>query len=89
VVNSALIGALIAMLAAVRLARLREGAGMNALSLLLGFRTVVSPRASGYVTHKGALANSLMVDVLATALALCRARATATEPKNRPGVPGH
>jgi SPW repeat len=89
VLNSVLVGALIAILAAIRLVRLRESAGMNALSLLLGFWTIVSPWASGYVANKAALANSLMVGVLATTLAIWSARATATEPKHRPGVPGH
>lgn len=89
VLNSVLVGALIAILAAIRLVRLRESAGMNALSLLFGFWTIVSPWASGYVANKAALANSLMVGVLATALAIWSARATATEPKHRPGVPGH
>jgi hypothetical protein len=45
-----------------------------------------APRASepkGYHTHR------FVVGVLATALAIWSARATATEPKNRPGVPGH
>jgi hypothetical protein len=89
VLNSVLVGALIAMLAAIRLVRLRESAGMNALSLLLGFWTIVSPWTSGYVANKAALANSLMVGVLATALAIWSARATGSEPKHRPGVPDH
>jgi hypothetical protein len=88
VLNSVLVGALIAILAAIRLVSLRESAGMNALSLLLGFWTIVSPWATGYVANKAGLANSLMVGVLATALAIWSARATATEPKHRPGMPG-
>jgi hypothetical protein len=89
VLNSVFVGALIAMLAAIRLASLHDSAGLNGISLLLGFWTIVSPWAIGYVANKAALANNLMVGVLATALAIWIARATATEPKHRPGVPGH
>jgi hypothetical protein len=88
VLNSEFVGALVAMLAIIRLVSLRESAGVNAISLLLGFWTIVSPWAIGYVANKPALANNLMVGVLVTALAIWSARATATEPKHRPGVPG-
>jgi hypothetical protein len=88
VLNSVFVGALIAMLAAIRLVSLRESAGVNAISLLLGFWTIVSPWATGYVANKAALANNLMVGVLVTALAIWSARAAATEPKHRPRVPG-
>src|ERR1700677_4521292 len=66
VLNSVFVGALIAMLAAIRLVSLRESAGVNAISLLLGFWTIVSPWASGYDANKPAVANNLMVGVLVT-----------------------
>jgi len=89
VLNSVFVGALIVMLAAIRLASLHDTTGVNGISLLLGFWTIVSPWAIGYVANKAALANNLMVGVLATALAIWSARASATEPKHRPGLPGH
>jgi hypothetical protein len=81
VLNSVFVGALIAMLTAIRLASLRDSAGLN-ISLLLGFWTIVSPWAIGYVANKAALANNLMVGILVTALAIWSARASATEPKH-------
>jgi len=89
VLNSVFIGALIAMLAALRLASLHDSAGSSAINLLLGFWTIVSPWASGHVANKAALANNIMVGVLVTSLAIWSARATANEPKHRPSVPGH
>jgi hypothetical protein len=85
VLNSLVVGALIAVLAITRLASLHESASVNSISLLLGFWTIVSPWTIGYVANKAALANNLMVGVLVTALAIWTARAAATEPKHRPG----
>ena len=74
VLNSVFVGALIATLAAIRLALLHESAAVNGVSLLLGFWTIVSPWVSGYVANKAALANNLMVGVLVTALTIWSAR---------------
>jgi SPW repeat len=87
VLNSVLVGALIATSAATRLASLHESAAVNAVCLLLGFWTIVSPWVSGYVANKAALANNLMVGVLVTALAIWSAR-TAAEQKHRAGLQG-
>jgi hypothetical protein len=88
VLNSVFVGTLIAMVAVIRFASLHESAGVNGIGVLLGFWTIVSPWASGYVANKAALAKNIMVGVLVTALAIWSARATANEPKHRPGVPG-
>jgi hypothetical protein len=73
--NSVFVGALIATLAAVRLASLHERAGLNGVSLLLGFWTIVSPWASGSTANKAAMANNIMVGVFVTALAIWSTRA--------------
>jgi hypothetical protein len=52
VLNSVLAGALIALLAAIRLASQHESANLNRISLLLGFWTIVSPWEIGYVANK-------------------------------------
>jgi hypothetical protein len=75
VLNSVFVGALIATLAAVRLASFHERAGLSGINLLLGFWTIVSPWASGYVANKEAVANNIMVGVLVTALAIWSTRA--------------
>ncbi len=89
VLNSVLVGALIAMLGVVRLAALQESAGVSGINLLLGFWTIVSPWASGYVANKGAVANNIMVGVLVIAFAVWSARATVNATKQRPGFPRH
>lgn len=88
VLNSVLVGVLIAMLAALRLASLHQSAGLSGINLLLGFWTIVSPWANGYAVNKAAVANNLMVGVFVTALAIWSMRATVTEVKPRPSVSG-
>jgi hypothetical protein len=61
VLNCVFVGTLIATLAAVRLASFHKRAGLSGINLLLGFWTIVSPWASGYVANKGAVANNIMV----------------------------
>jgi hypothetical protein len=53
VLNSVLVGMLIAMLATLRLAAMHQSAGLSAMNLLLGFWTIVSPWASGYAIKSG------------------------------------
>jgi SPW repeat len=60
VLNSVLVGVLIAMLAALRLASLHQSAGLSGINLLLGFWTIVSPWANGYAVNKAAVANNIM-----------------------------
>lgn len=87
VLNGVLGGALIAVLAAIRLFSSRDSGAVTGMSVLLGFWTIVSPWASGYVANKPAVANNLMVGVFVTALAIWSARDT--EPTRPPGAPGH
>ena len=87
VLNSVFVGALIAMLAALRRASLQYSAVVSGINVLLGFWTIVSPWATGYVPSKPALANNIMVGVFVMALAIWSVRAT--EAKPRPRVPGY
>lgn len=82
--NSMIVGALIAMLAALRLACLQCTAALSGLNVLLGFWIIVSPWTTGYVSNKAALANNIMVGVFVMALAIWSARNT--EAKPRPGA---
>lgn len=88
VLNSVLVGVLIAMLATLRLTSLHQSAGLSAINLLLGFWTIVSPWANGYAVNKPAVANNLMVGVFVTALAIWSMRATVTEVEPRRSVSG-
>lgn len=87
VLNSVSVGALIAMLAALRVASLQCSVAVSGINILLGFWTIVSPWTTGYVANKPALANNIMVGVFVMALAIWSARAT--EAKARAGIPGH
>lgn len=88
VLNGVSVGALIAVLAGLRLTSfLRYSASVGGICLLLGFWTVVSPWTSGYVENKPALANDIMVGVLVIALAIWSGRDT--EAKQPPGRPGY
>jgi hypothetical protein len=89
VLNSAFVGALIAMFAVIRLAASHDSAGVSGMSLLLGFWTIVSPWASGYAANKAAVANNIMVGVFVMAFAIWSARAAVSEAKPRSDVPGH
>jgi flagellar biosynthesis protein FliR len=87
VLNNVFVGALIATLAALRLACLQGSAAVTGTSVTLGFWTIVSPWTIGYVANKPSLANNIMVGVFVMALAIWNARAT--EAKPRSGVQGH
>ena len=93
VLNSVLVGVLIAMIAALRLASLHQSAhrsaGLSGINLLLGFWTIVSPWANGYAVNKAAVANNIMVGVFVTALAIWSMRATVTDAEPRPSGQGY
>lgn len=62
-VSSVLVGALIALFAAIRLASLHNSAGVSGLNLLLAFWTVCSRWALGYASNADALVNDVIAGV--------------------------
>jgi hypothetical protein len=89
VLSSMSVGALIAILAAIRVASLNNSAGLSGINLLLAFWTVVSPWAYTYATNKGALLNNIIVGILIAALAIWSAIATDAEQRQRPDTSAH
>lgn len=81
VLNALSVGALIAMLAAIRLALVQLSLVVNRVNVALGFWTIISPWVSGYVANKPAVANNIMVGVLVMSLSIWSARAPETKPR--------
>lgn len=84
VVGSVTVGALIALLAAIRLASLRNSAGLSGINLLLGFWTAASPWAYEYATSRGAMLDNIIVGILVAALAIWSAIATDADRRRAP-----
>ena len=80
-VSSVFVRALIALLAAIRLASLHNSAGVSGLNLLLAFWTVGSPWVLGYASNAGALLNNVIAAVFVAVLAVWSAGATVVAQK--------
>jgi hypothetical protein len=89
VLSSVTVGVLIALLAAIRVASLRESAGLSGINLLLAFWTVVSPWSYEYAANEGALLNNIIVGIFIAALAIWSAIATDAEHRHRPDASAH
>jgi hypothetical protein len=89
VLSSLTVGALVALLAAIRVASLHDSAGLSGINLLFALWTVVSPRVYGYITNEGALLNNIAVGLLIAALASWSAIATDAEQRRRPDTSAH
>jgi hypothetical protein len=84
--SSVTVGALIALLAAIRLASLHNSAGLCGINLLLAFWTAAAPWIYEYAINTGALWNNIFVGILVAVLAVWSALATDAEQKRRPGA---
>jgi hypothetical protein len=89
VLSSISVGALIAFLAAIRVASLHNSAGLSGINLLLAFWTVASPWAYGYATNECALLDNIIVGILVAALAIWSAIATDAEQRHKPDTSAH
>jgi len=87
--SSVTVGALIALLAAIRVTSSNNSAGVSGVNLLLAFWTVVSPWAYEYATNEGALLNNIVVGTLIAALAIWSAIATDAEHRHGPDASSH
>ena len=84
-VSSVFVGALIALMAAIRLASLHNSAGVSGLNLLLAFWTVGSPWVLGYASNAGALVNNVIAGAFVAVLAVWSASATVVAQKRSAG----
>jgi hypothetical protein len=89
VLNSVFVGALIALLAAIRLATLRDSAGLSGVNLVLALWTIASPWVCGYAANVGGVRDNVILGIVIAALAIWSASATVAEQKQPPGAPAH
>jgi hypothetical protein len=82
--SSVTVGALIALLAAIRLASLHNSAGLSGINLLLAFWTAAAPWIYEYAVNTGALWNNIVVGILISVLAVWSALATDADRRRRP-----
>lgn len=68
--NSVFVGALIAILAASRLASLRTSTGLSAVNLILALWTMTSPWVCGYAANRGGVWDNVILGVVIAALAI-------------------
>lgn len=80
------VGALIALLAGIRLAWLHNSAGLSGINLLLAFWSAAAPWVYEYTINTGALWNSIFVGILVAVLAVWSAIATDADRRRGPGA---
>jgi hypothetical protein len=79
VLGNVAVGALIALLATIRVASLHESASLSGINLLLAAWVVASPWVYKYPIAGGALCNEVLAGVLVAGLAIWSAIATDAE----------
>ncbi|MGD0492983.1 MAG: SPW repeat protein [Steroidobacteraceae bacterium] len=89
VVNSVVVGALIALFGAIRLASLQNSIGLSGVNLVLALWTIASPWVLDYAANVGAIKNSLILGILVGVLALWSLCATIAGERHPPGAPAH
>ncbi|HEY4444891.1 MAG TPA: SPW repeat protein [Steroidobacteraceae bacterium] len=90
VMNSVIIGALISILAASRLASLRDSAVLSGVNLILALWIIASPWVYGYTTNVGGVRDNVLLGVAMATLASWSGSATffgPTRPPSRPTRP--
>jgi len=89
VLNSVFVGALIAILAASRLASLRPTVGLSGINFVLALWTIASPWVCGYAANFGAAGDNVILGIMVAVLAIWSGRATLAEHRHPPVTPAH
>ena len=89
VVGSVIVGALIALLAALRLASLHNSMALSGINLLLALWTIAAPWACSYADNVGGTGNSVIVGVVVAVLAVWSACATVADERHPPRAAAH
>ena len=89
VLNSVIVGALIAILAASRFASLRDTAILSGVNLILALWTIASPWVYGYSTDVDAVRDNVLLGVAIATLASWSGSATFFGSRRPPGAPAH
>lgn len=87
--NSVIVGALIAILAASRLASFRTSVGLSWVNVLLALWTIASPWVYGYGANIGGVRDNVILGVAMAALAIVSGSVTVADEKHPPGAPAH
>jgi hypothetical protein len=85
VVSSVCAGALVALLAAMRIATLHDSTGLSGINVLLALWTIASPWACGYAANVAATTDNVIVGIVIAALAIWSASATVAAEKHPSG----
>lgn len=86
VLNSVIVGALIALFAAIRLASLENSPGLSGVNLALALWTIASPWVCDYSANVGAMRDSVILGILIAALASWSLCATVADEKHPSGM---
>ncbi len=89
VVGSVIVGFVIALLAAVRLASLHNSMGLSGINLTLALWTIAAPWVCEYADNVGGTANNVIVGVLIAVLAVWSASATVADERHPPRAAAH
>lgn len=87
--NSVVVGALIAVVAAGRLASLRTSVGLSWVNVVLALWTIASPWVYGYAANIGGVRDNVILGVIMAALAIWSASATVANERHPTGAPAH
>jgi hypothetical protein len=87
--NSVIVGALIAILAAIRLASLRDSTRLSVVNLTLALWTIASPWVYGYAANLDGVRDNVILGVVIAALAIWSGGAMIAERKHPRGTPVH
>jgi SPW repeat len=89
VVSSVCVGALVALLAAMRVATLHDSTGLSGINVLLALWTIASPWTCGYAANVAATADNVILGIVIAALAIWSAGATVAAEKHPPVAASH
>ncbi|HEY3852275.1 MAG TPA: SPW repeat protein, partial [Steroidobacteraceae bacterium] len=89
VVGSVIVGAVIALLAAIRLASLHNSMGLSGINLVLALWTMAAPWVCGYAGNAGGTANNVIVGAVIAVLAVWSASATVADERHPPRAAAH
>jgi hypothetical protein len=89
VLNSVFVGVLIAILAASRLASLRDTESLSVVNLILALWIIASPWVYGYSTNAAAVRDNLLLGLAIATLASWSGSATFFGLEHPPGAPRH
>jgi ascorbate-specific PTS system EIIC-type component UlaA len=89
VLGSVIVGALIALLAAIRLASLHNSMGLSGINLMLALWTIAAPWVCEYADNVGGTRNNVIAGVVIAVLAVWSASATVADERHPPRAAAH